>query len=548
MESQKISSLYLCFSALNHFYYLSDKCLDYESLLENFNLIMPDEITFVEKHILESLINKNIKFIFYSKEQNFLRMDKKIIDLIEIKKFEKKYLLETEMIEFIKSHSPKEFIVLDESINSLSTFNQLGCWTILLTSKVFSHIDINDSVIASNIEYLNNGGEKFFDFVTNNFYQLSFYYEEIKKINLENKDSTMANHNILKDIINSYKPKFVLILLRKLRNYKQFLKMSFFISDENILYTTHIGGNDISVNERFDCILAKAVEVKDLIYYSCLLDNTVKFCQQKNIPMLNNISGLKYFVEKDLMGEYLLDFINSKPVQNLMRKFSTNILYPKSINLNILQVLDKTFFVKTLKSNKINFPILIKYKGKATHFKHLNSFVISEESLDSLVLYLSELNISEEEEKEATVLVIQPFHNHGGKILKLYRINKELYFVMRPSLPDFNIHFQEKYSNELITFKTTNIPNLFIKCFSTLQSEEMFENFQKKIKEFESFFKELANFFEQHSGFTLFGIDIIYAYEQNNFYILDCNSTPSYKIKDDIASKFRQHFITYLSN
>ena len=58
----------------------------------------------------------------------------------------------------------------------------------------------------------------------------------------------------------------------------------------------------------------------------------------------------------------------------------------------------------------------------------------------------------------------------------------------------------------------------------------------------------VSNIFEKWSNFSLFGIDLLFNKEEKNFYIIDCNSLPSYKIKNfDHEKNFRDFFIEKLN-
>jgi hypothetical protein len=561
------SKLYLCLPALNQFYYLDNNNLEYSfleaSLKDNKSLY--NEITFADKKQFTPFISSNIEFIIFNEKEDNLKIDREVIETYLDKNqinLKINFLHEEALFNHITANriSSKNFIILDNKISTLLKFHNIGCWTILLTPLVFSHLDKDEKLQKETIEIIKNNvnfikesessdlDKKFFRFSTNNFYQLFFYYLEIEKINLSSQDSNTANLQALDDLLNKLKPVRVLQFLRTLRRSQEFKKQRFYISNEKVLFLSHIGGDDISINLNFDIVLAKTVEVKDLKLYSDLLSNIVSYCEKNNLIMANNISLLKKFVEKDHQGDYLTEFINSAEIQEIKKEYSLNVYYPSSTNISLDSILDKNNFNKILHENNLKFPLVIKYKGHSNYFKHLITYLFEETCVDNYIKSLTEIN---EEDRKDTTVVLQSFVNHGGRVMKIYHINNTNFIDYRHSLPDVNKNLIDHFKEGYWTFKTIELEN---GKYKEILEKFNDEDFIKNITEGENskkleFAYKICDMFQKFSKFSLFGVDLLYAYEENAFYIIDVNSLPGYKIKNvDLAEMFREHMFNLNKN
>ena len=175
---------------------------------------------------------------------------------------------------------------------------------------------------------------KFFQFSTSNFYQLAYYYNEIREINNKSQKREADFENLNKRL-QELNPIRVLVFTRTLRRSQEFKKQRFYISNEKIIYGSHIGGDDVSINFRFDCVLVKEVEVKDMTLYKDLLINMTDFCNKNKIWMVNHIPSMNNFVEKDLMGDYLTEFTKCSEVKKICDKYKLKLLYPQSFRITL---------------------------------------------------------------------------------------------------------------------------------------------------------------------------------------------------------------------
>ena len=148
-----------------------------------------------------------------------------------------------------------------------------------------------------------------------------------------------------------------------------------------------------------------------------------------------------------------------------------------------------------------------------------------------------------------TKCLIQQIKNHSGYVMKIYHIGNFNYIDYRSSLPDLNSNFKDEFKKGFWTFKTIDL--------ETEKYKKIWEKFVKKdeIKEIiennlnmKNYIFSISNIFEKYSNFSLFGIDLLFNKEENIFYIIDCNSLPSYKIKNfNHEEIFRNFFIEKLN-
>lgn len=553
---------------LLQFYYVDNSNLTYEKLYQKYLPIFQQihdenenneinneiikkiikEIIFVNSQQLNLFLDNNFKMIIYN-QSKYLFIDEIIIGYylkFQYPNFINNvvFISEEDLIQkFIIKEGifsvPKNFIYFNYSVSNLLKFKMLGLWTVLLTNLFFCYDDKNLSseffeIIESNVNFLKNSkNEKIFSFTSFNFYQHYIYYKQIQAINSTSL-SNECDSNSLEKFIELKNPIKCLLVLRTLRRNQEFKKQRFYISSENVLYQTHLGCDDISINHihrKFDLVLTKAVEMTDMLLYSQLFKSISEHCLEQNILMVNYVPGLKYFVEKDIMGDYLSSFCNDENLKIILNKYNLKLKYPISHVVKAMDILNGSYDIK----QNFTFPVIIKYKGKANFFKHRLTFLFNENSIKDYIQHLSQLEIN----LDGTNCVIQSFINHGGHVLKMYHLNNENHLDYRSSLPDISEEFQKNFVNNFWDFKTIE-----------LESEKYKELLQKYLNsniDVENlinleFLKEVSNYFEEFSKFTLFGLDFLFDHNNKEYYIVDCNSLPGYKLKLPIENKFREHF------
>ena len=220
-----------------------------------------------------------------------------------------------------------------------------------------------------------------------------------------------------------------------------------------VLYKSFINSDDISMNGQFDWILSKAVEVKDMILYKKAFENIPIYVKNIKAKMINDISNFEYFVEKNKQEELLQKFVSSNEVSQLESKYNIQIKIPNYIILPLPELLNKEKTIETLNKNKIAFPIILKYKGESSYFKHLITMIFNIEGYDKYISFMNTLN----EKIDDAVCVVQTFINHGDHVIKMYHINNKNYFDYRSSLLDLSEQYKKEYKENYWTFKTIEL-------------------------------------------------------------------------------------------
>ena len=551
---------------LNQLYYVN-KCLNYKDLEINFKeFLSKNNINFTNsekdsfsdykeeiigkideeklRNTLDDYIRTNVTFV---NEKNF--------DLIDTNKFciyvhnknlfylliDKLILQNADFTTKLNYYSEKDIeneytikhlniIYLDYDTDNLINFhNTYKSFSVLLNCYSYCHLDKEHGTEESKIQHkiieFFHASHKLdllykdspfiinrsINFISNNFYQLFYYYHLI----IEAK--TYEN---LCYAMNEINPKIILLFTRTLTRKQEFLKQKNYISSKEILYKPHYGGEKCEYNGKFDCILTKAVEPKDLILYKEIFEQMSKY---KNA---NDPSKFWYFIDKNKQSELLNNFINYSKLKTLCEKYKLQLECSKDFSIEGNELLDRDKFINKLKDNNMNFPIIIKYTSEESSFKHLITIIFDEKHFENAIKEISK----GENSINAKCLIQEPI-NHGGYVLKVYHIGNFNYIDYRSSIPDIDNEFKEEFNKGYWILKTidlegneykTNIWNKFVKPHFI--SDKIEKNEKKK------FVCEICDLFSQFTNFSFYGVDLLYDYNNNKFIIIDANALPSYKI------------------
>ena len=521
----------------------------YEALKEKgfFNKI---SITYT-KHL--SLFPKEqYNIIIYNKNPVFLLIDDILIHNFTSKddtiSFECKtyYELQTSKLQ-------STTIICDYYVDSLIELeSKFKYWTVLLNTYSFCQKEMDESteehlIYSQVVNYFKNNTiykeskyliNEHIHFISSNFFQLHYYYS---LLNSKYKSSS-SYKEFTNELSSTLKPKIVVIFTRTLVRKQEFLKQKFYISNEKVLYKSFINSDEINVNGQFDWILSKAVEVKDMILYKKAFDNIPLYVKQINAKMINNITNFEYFVEKNKQEELLHKFVSSKEVSQLEQDYHIQIKIPNYIIIPLPELLKKDRTIETLNTNKMEFPIIIKYKGESSYFKHLITMIFNIEGYSKYISFMNNLN----EKIDDAVCVVQSYINHGDHVIKMYHINNKNYFDYRSSLLDLSEQLMKEYKDNYWTFKTieledkTYIENIWKKY----RKENFIQNIIEKDSNKKLFVEKVCDTFASYAQMNLIGVDLLYDYNRNEFHLIDVNALPSYKIKNfDHAAEIRQFII-----
>ena len=516
-----------------------------EKFLNNFfSNFIEKNVTFINEKILENFSKKNnFNIIIFNENLFYLLIDEIIISNMKNKeKFSMKFYSKIEIEKNLKKNE-KNFFCDYKIENLIENNKKFDCFTILLNCYSFCHNEKNEKFeeqkISNEIKnffesnFKNFYKESFYlinkniHFISNNFYQLNFYYKKIIEKNI-------FNYEKLCEFFNNLQPKILMLFLRTLTRKQEFNKQKFFISNEKILYKSHYGGNFVEINGKFDAILSKAVEILDLKLYEKIFENFSKFFN------VNDPKKFACFVDKNKQSDFLKDFVNFKDVLEVNKKFNFKLLTIKYFNINLCEIFcDENEFLRKLEKNNIFFPIIIKFTSDKPDYKHLISIVFSKENFNE---YLNSLKFDKNDTQ--TKCIIQEINNHSGYVMKIYHIGNFNYIDYRSSLPDLSEKFKAEFKEGFWTFKTIDLESenyrkkIWEKFVKKGEIEKIIENSNMK-----NYIFNIANIFEKFSNFSLFGIDLLLT-KNETFFIIDCNSLPSYKIKGFNHEKnFRDFFI-----
>ena len=485
-------------------------------------------VTFVNEKHFDLIDTNNFCICVYNKNLFYLLIDKLLLQNVEFST--KLHYYSDKDIENEYKNNNLKIIYLDYDTDNIINFhNTYKSFTVLLNCYSFCHLDKQDGTEECKIqhkiiEFFHASHEldllykdssfiinRSINFISNNFYQLFYYY------NLAIESKTYENLCLA---MNEIKPKIILLFTRTLTRKQEFLKQKNYISTKEILYKTHYGGENCEYNGKFDCILTKAVEPKDLILYKEIFEKMSKY---KNA---NDPSKFWYFIDKNKQSELLNAFINFPELKTLCEKYKTILECPKDLSIEGNELLDKDKFIKKLKDNNMNFPIIIKYTSEESSFKHLITVIFNEKYFENTIKEISK----GEKSINAKCLIQEPV-NHGGYVLKVYHIGNYNYIDYRSSIPDIDDDFKQEFIKGYWILKTidlegneykTNIWNKFVKPHFI--SDKIEKNEKKK------FVTDICNLFSKFTNFSFYGVDLLYDYINNKFIIIDANALPSYKI------------------
>ena len=436
---------------------------------------------------------------------------------------------------------PKQFIILSDDCLVLKEFHTIGTWTGLVVTLVISKFDLSGDyydLINNNIKIVKKGYMP--NFTVTTFFQQRYLYEVIFACIHESNENYSNTRLFEEKLDNKIK---CLTSIRTCFDYSAYKKHRFISSNEKCIFYPHLGGNDITLNKKFNVILNRTYPLRELGNYKALLDNIENYVSEnKEVLMIDSLKNLEYFVFRDLMIEILRKFSTLESVHRLNEKYKVNLAFPISICVSLKVLLNYKECISYLNQNAIELPIIIKFQSTNEEIRHQMIVIISQNGLRNVHEFVEKFDL------ESTSCIIQKYSNHGGKVLKLYRYNNKANTFLRPSLPDFFAEFEQKheeFSRGYFNFKTRDL--LGDKLINFWKKYDQPLNIQKLINE--KYLEELSAIFEELVGKTLFGLDFVYDYKNNIYLIIDCNNFPGYKeIEKTFNKEISEHIIFYLSS
>ena len=449
--------------------------------------------------------------------------------------------------------TPKHFICFDYNLVNLHNYHEYGCWTIYLTPFIKMNLNNNKDEYFDNLNIFNlkvlKKYKKFFDFSLFFFIQLINYIPLIKEANKKIKGGK-CDQSKLEEELNSKNLINCLVFYRYFFKAGEIKRAHLFLCNDKINFISYFASFgqehfddllDLNLCGKINCILPKFCEPQDLIYFPKIIDKVQKYLKENNkVFSFCNLDNKDIYLKRELM----INFMNE-----LTKEFNdSKILIPHSLSVNYKEVYEYDQFKSFMEKNKLNFPLMLKFEGPTKNYNHLMINIINDEGLKNYIEYMK--NYSKGKENEIRE-IIQSFINHGGYVIKMYRINKKNYYFYRPSFPDVSEDLIDKFEE----YKRG-----FFETFTTLLTKDEFKNFWEKIgrkknikeeigEKGENYLSLISEKFEEKTKDTLFGLDFIYDYQKKEYYLIDMNQFPGYKELIPLMNNIlTEHITMYYNN
>ena len=449
--------------------------------------------------------------------------------------------------------TPKHFICFDYNLVNLHNYHECGCWTIYLCPFIKMTLENNKDEYFDNLNIFNlkilKKYKKFFDFSLFFFIQLTNYISYIKEVNKKIKGAK-CDQNKLEEELNSKNLVNCLVFYRYFFKAGEIKRAHIFMCNDKVNFISYFGSVgqenfdnllDLNLCGKFHCILPKFCDPQDIRYFSKIINTIQQYLKDNNkIISFCNLDNKDIYLKRELMINFMNDF-----TKNLN---DSKILIPKSFSLHYKDVYEYEQFKSFMDKNEIKLPLMLKFEGPTKNYNHLMINIITDEGLRNYIEYMK--NYSKGKENQITQ-IIQSFINHGGYVIKMYRINKKNYFFYRPSFPDVS----PDLVNEFEEYKRG-----FFETSTSVLTKDEFKNFWEKVgrkkdvkqeigEKGENFLSIISDKFEDKVKDTLFGLDFIYDYEKKVYYLIDMNQFPGYKeLIPVINNIISEHIINYYNS
>ena len=464
---------------------------------------------------LDLFIQKFKKVYFLYENLLYLLIDYNILKLLGVNINDINFTLNIDFIIHDEEMNPKKCLICDYNLDNLYYYHSLGCFTIYLCHLVKMSLpskedkDYINNINNNNIKFLEEKGI-FFDF------SLTFMIQSLNYINyMENYEAELReiNGNTLSEkIINKTGAYNVLLIYRFFFIEKEIQRVQFFLCNDRIIYTTYVGDHFkncyyylkkyyLSRNySKIDCVLCKLCTTCCLSTYPQLISDLSKV--RKEYPEIffnTNPENVEICLTRVLLIDLMKKFISEIG--------SNELVLPTTYEVSYTDVDSYSQFNSFLTRNHLQYPIMLKFDGPETKYDHLQINLINDEGLNNFIAYFRDF--SENDDKTKIKIIVQQFIQHGGYLIKLYRIRNTNYIYYRPSLPDIKEDMQNKcqeYQNGFFKFETKDMGTEKFKDFWKKMNGENVD-FHNNVNE--SFLGEVAAKYSDIYGDSLVGLDFI---------------------------------------
>ena len=498
---------------------------------------------------LDLFIQKFKKVYFNYDNLLYLLIDYNILKLLGVDISKINFTLNIDFIIHKEKINPKKCLICDYDLNSLYYYHKLGCFTIYLCHLVKMSLptqedkDYINHINDNNIKIVEEKG-KFFDF------SLTFMIQSLNYINyMDNYDDELKdiNGNTLSEkIINKTGAYNVLLIYRFFFIEKEIQRVQFFLCNDQIIYTTYIGDHFkncyyylqkyyLSRNySKIDCVLCKLCTTCCLSTYPQLISDLSRIRKEHPEIFFNtNPENVEICLTRGLLINLMKNFINEIG--------SEELILPTTYEVSYTNVDSYSKFNTFLSRNNLQYPIMLKFDGPETRYDHLQINLICDEGLRNFIAYFKEFVGNNDKTK--IKIIVQQFIQHGGYLIKLYRIRNQNYIYYRPSLPDIKEDMMNKcqeYKNGFFQFETKDMGTQKFKDFWQKINGEN-SNFHNYVNE--RFLGEVAAKYSETYGDSLVGLDFIMDVKKGIYYLIDINPFPAYsELYNEMNQVFAEHF------
>ena len=476
-------------------------------------------------------ISKEYKISFLYKTWIDMYIDYSIMTLLKIDNISY-YLENDESIQSLIELCPKNNIIFDFNLSNLYSYYTKGCITVYLTHllKLVFSLNQDQSIFKKlnedNLFVIREKGT-FFTFSIFFFIQLKNYFPKLISVNRQSKD-IVFNDSLFKEELSKMKLTNVLVFYRYFFKSGEIKRAHLFLCNDKVNYISYVGSlgqdnyDDLldidKLHKNIDIILPKFSDAHEVKQYTKIIQSIIKYTStHPNMRCMTNLSNIGIYLEREKMINYMQEF--SKEVND------PKVQLPVSYSVKLTDVYEYNQFKSFMEEKNLQLPIILKYSGPNEKYNHLIINIITEKGLQNYISFIKDFSKGNEDK---ITLIVQRFVNHGGYVIKGYYIKGKSYFFYRPSFPDVSEDLVSKYEEYSRGFFQTTTSDLVKDAFKNFWKKITKKNDLKSIVD-ETYMNSVMEKHEKKSKDTLFGIDFLFDYQHNVYYIVDINQFPGYK-------------------
>jgi hypothetical protein len=498
---------------------------------------------------LDQFIQKFQKVYFNYENLLYLLIDYNIFKLLGIDINDIYFTLNANIIMNEEKINPRKCLICDYDLNTLYYYHKLGCFTIYLSHLAKMSLptqedkDYINHINENNIKLLDEKGI-FFDFSLTFMIQSMNYIKYMDNYNTELKE--VSGKTLSEKIINKTGAFNVLLIYRFFFIEKELQRVQFFLCNDEIIYTTYIGdhfkncynylqkyyiSDDYS---KINCVLCKLCTSCCLSTYPQLISDLSKIRKEHPEIFFNtNPENVEICLTRGLLVNLMKNFLKEIGSKELILPTTYEVSYP---NIDTYSKINSF-----LSRNNLEYPIMLKFDGPDPRYDHLQANIINDKGLKNFISYFR--GFVGNDDKQKIKVIVQQFIQHGGYLIKLYRIKRTNYIYYRPSLPDIKEDMMNKcqeYKKGFFKFETKDMGTQKFKDFWKRINGEN-NTFKDNVNE--RFLGKVAAQYADTYGDSLLGLDFIMDVKKGIYYLIDINPFPAYsELYNEMNQVFAEHF------